>query len=50
MVIGCVPEEFYRVHTLEVFFAVTENHVHAVSSCTHMRICVHVGMPLVILT
>ena len=27
-------------------FAITENLIPAASSCTHMRICVHIGMPL----
>ena len=29
-------------------FAVTENPIFAASSCTYMRICVHIGMPLII--
>ena len=34
--------------SLKTGFAVTANHILAASSCTHVRICVHVGTPLML--
>ena len=33
---------------LKTGFAVSKNPILAASSCTHMRICVHVGTPLTV--
>ena len=31
---------------LKTGFTLTKKTIYAASSCTHMRICIHVGMPL----